>query len=164
MIRNVEPQDISEICNIYNHYIAHTTITFEEEPISVEEIQKRINEVTLAYPWLVYEENGTVVGYAYASRWKPRAAYKHSVELSIYLANDKLGKGFGRKLYQALLDELKKKDVHALIGGMSLPNEPSRKLHESLGFLKIAEFKEVGYKFQQWIDVGYWELILKRDN
>jgi L-amino acid N-acyltransferase YncA len=160
MIRTAEMKDVQEICSIYNHYILHTTVTFEEEPISVDEMKKRILEVTSAYPWLVYEDQGTVIGYAYASRWKSRAAYRHSVELSIYMSKDHLGKGFGKKLYEALLAELRKTDVHAAIGGMALPNEQSRKLHESLGFKKNGEFKEVGYKFHQWTDVGYWEMIL----
>jgi L-amino acid N-acyltransferase YncA len=160
VIRIVEIRDIQEVCSIYNYYIANTTITFEEEPISVDEMKKRIFEVTPSYPWLVYEDHGTILGYAFASRWKARAAYRHSVELSIYISKDNVGKGIGKKLYETLLAELRKIDVHAVIGGMSLPNEQSKKLHESLGFKKIAEFKEVGYKFHKWIDVGYWELII----
>jgi L-amino acid N-acyltransferase YncA len=160
MIRTVENQDLREICSIYNYYIANTTITFEEESISVDEMKRRIMEVTSSYPWLVYEDHGTVIGYAYASKWKARAAYRRSVELSIYISKDNLGKGIGKKLYKTLLAELRKTDVHAVIGGMSLPNELSKKLHESLGFKKIAEFKEVGYKFHKWVDVGYWELII----
>lgn len=160
MIRTVETKDILEICSIYNYYIENTTITFEEEPISVDEMGKRIIEVVSSYPWLVYEDHGTVIGYVYASKWKSRAAYRHSVELSIYLSKNNLGKGIGKKLYEKIIAELKKTDVHAVIGGMSLPNERSKKLHESLGFKKIAEFKETGYKFQKWIDVGYWELII----
>lgn len=160
MIRTVQTKDIREICTIYNYYIENTTITFEEEPISDDEMGKRINEIVPSYPWLVYEYNETVLGYAYATRWRARAAYRHSVELSIYISKDNLGKGIGKKLYETILAELRKTNVHAVIGGMSLPNEPSEKLHESLGFKKIAEFKEVGYKFQKWIDVGYWELII----
>lgn len=160
MIRTVQTKDIREICTIYNYYIENTTITFEEEPISDDEMGKRINEIVPSYPWLVYEYNETVLGYAYATRWRARAAYRHSVELSIYISKDNLGKGIGKKLYETILAELRKTNVHAVIGGMSLPNEPSEKLHESLGFKKMAEFKEVGYKFQKWIDVGYWELII----
>lgn len=160
MIRTVQTKDIREISTIYNYYIENTTITFEEEPISDDEMGKRINEIVPSYPWLVYEYNETVLGYAYATRWRARAAYRHSVELSIYISKDNLGKGIGKKLYETILAELRKTDVHAVIGGMSLPNEPSEKLHESLGFKKMAEFKEVGYKFQKWIDVGYWELII----
>lgn len=160
MIRTVLNKDIREISTIYNYYIENTTITFEEEPISDDEMGKRINEIVPSYPWLVYEYNETVLGYAYATRWRARAAYRHSVELSIYISKDNLGKGIGKKLYETILAELRKTDVHAVIGGMSLPNEPSEKLHESLGFKKMAEFKEVGYKFQKWIDVGYWELII----
>ena len=160
MIRNAESGDIREICSIYNYYIENTTVTFEEEPVSADEMEKRILEVAASYPWLVYEDNGRVIGYAYASKWKARAAYKHSAELSVYVSKDYRGKGVGKKLYEALIDELRKTNIHVVIGGMSLPNEQSKRLHESMGFREVAEFKEVGYKFQKWIDVGYWELIL----
>jgi L-amino acid N-acyltransferase YncA len=160
MIRSTLSGDIREICSIYNYYIENTTVTFEDEPVSADEMEKRILEVATSYPWLVYEDFGKVIGYAYASRWKARAAYKHSAELSVYVSKDYLGKGIGKKLYEALIAELRKTNIHVVIGGMSLPNEQSKRLHESMEFRKVAEFKEVGNKFQKWIDVGYWELIL----
>ncbi len=160
MIRSIEYKDIDAICEIYNYYIVNTIITFEEVEVSTEEMRKRVEEVTAFFPWLVCEEQGRVIGYAYAGKWRGRTAYRHSAELSVYLSNDERGRGLGKKLYEALLTELRKTDLHAVIGGVSLPNEQSQRLHESLGFKKVAEFKEVGYKFQQWIDVGYWELIL----
>jgi phosphinothricin acetyltransferase len=160
MIRAIEDSDIEAICSIYNYYIVNTIITFEEEEVSVDVMRKRVEEVTASFPWLVYEEQGRVLGYAYAGKWRGRTAYRHSAELSVYLSNDERGRGLGKKLYQTLLAELRKTDLHAVIGGVSLPNEQSQRLHESLGFKKVAEFKEVGYKFNKWIDVGYWELFL----
>ena len=106
------------------------------------------------------EDEGQVVGYAYASRWKSRCAYRYSVETTVYLSSAATGKGFGSLLYEHLIAELRQRSIHSLIGGIALPNNASVSLHEKLGFEKVAHFKEVGWKFNQWIDVGYWELII----
>jgi len=107
----------------------------------------------------VYSEGNKTLGYAYASKWKSRCAYKYSVETTVYLRPEVKGQGIGSKLYKELLTQLKEKNIHAAIGGIALPNDASIALHEKLGFKKIGQFKEVGYKFDKWIDVGYWELI-----
>jgi L-amino acid N-acyltransferase YncA len=161
MIRPVLLSDSEDICSLYNYYVLNTHINFEEEEVSVKEMEERIQNVTEKYPWLVYEESGKVIGYAYASAWKSRCSYRHSVETSVYLAKGNEGKGIGTKLYAELFKILDKTDTHAVIGGVALPNEASIALHERFGFEKIAHFKEVGFKFNQWIDVGYWEKILK---
>jgi phosphinothricin acetyltransferase len=122
-------------------------------------MQTRISAIIEAYPYLVSEENGKIVAYAFASCYKPRSAYKKSVEVSVYVKNDLKRKGVGTKLYESLFDELSKMDVHAVIAGISLPNEASIKLHERFGMEKVAHFREVGFKLGRWIDVGYWELI-----
>jgi phosphinothricin acetyltransferase len=109
------------------------------------------------------EQPSAVRGYAYATPWRTRAAYRHSVESSIYLAPDVGGRGLGRRLYQALLAALRPLEVHAVIGGVSLPNPASIALHERMGFRKVAHFSEVGRKFDRWIDVGYWQLMLPQD-
>lgn len=160
MIRNVKPTDAEAIANIYNHYIENTIVTFEETPIDAHEMRKRIIAITEKLPWIVFEKDSLVVGYAYASEWKSRCAYKYSLETTVYLKHDESGRGVGSILYQELISRLKAMNYHALIGGISLPNEASVALHEKFGFEKIAQFKEVGNKFDQWIDVGYWELIL----
>ena len=160
MIRKVTKDDVFIICGIYNYYIRDTIVTFEEQEIDVREMERRVNQVTAKFPWIVYEENGRVIGYAYASSWKERSAYRFSVEGTVYLDKDQIGRGIGIKLYEHLLYELKKNNIHYIIGGISLPNEASVALHERLGFKKCAHFKEVGRKFHQWIDVGYWEKIL----
>jgi len=161
MIRRVRHRDYEAIREIYNYYILNSISTFELEPVSIDEVTKRISLVTQKYPWIVYEENNTIIGYAYANDWKTRKAYRYTVESTVYLKNGNSGKGIGSALYTFLLKELKQIGIHAVIGGISLPNDASISLHEKLGFKKIARFKEVGYKFNKWIDVGYWELIIK---
>lgn len=148
------------ICNIYNHHVLNTMVTFEEEPVSIAEMQQRLETITARYPWLVYEDNSIVAGYAYATQWKTRAAYRHSAETSIYVAEGHTGKGIGRQLYARLLAILKEQGIHAAIGGAALPNAASVKLHEALGFKYVGSFSQVGYKFGKWIDTGYWELVL----
>ena len=160
MIRSADTKDTEAICSIYNHYVENTILTFEEKPVSKEEMKDRIAKITVSLPWIVLEENGEIKGYAYASNWKIRSAYRFSVESSIYLQPDFIGKGVGRILYETLISELRNLSLHAVIGGIALPNESSVALHERLGFIKIAHFKDVGRKFEQWIDVGYWELLL----
>ncbi len=159
MIRNILPEDAARICSIYNYYVENTIITFEETSVSVEEMKNRIIQNTKKHPWLVYEKDKQILGYAYATEWKSRCAYKHSVETTVYLAIEAKGNGIGTILYRELIHQLKDKNIHAAIGGIALPNEASIALHEKLGFEKIGQFKEVGFKFNKWIDVGYWELI-----
>jgi len=161
MIRKATPEDAQAICVIYNHYVLHTIVTFEEIAVSMEAMRERIQTTMKKWPWMVYETEGRVMGYAYASEWKSRCAYKHSLESTIYLAPEAVGKGIGTVLYKDLLDRLDKLNIHAVIGGISLPNAASVALHEKLGFEKIGQFKEVGNKFNEWIDVGYWELLFK---
>ena len=161
MIRKATANDAETITDIYNHYITHTIVTFEETPVSSEEMKQRIEQTEKKLPWLVYEDDSNVLGYAYASEWKSRCAYKNSLETTVYLDSSATGKGIGSMLYEALVNELKSQNYHALIGGISLPNAASVALHEKMGFEKVAQFKEVGFKFDKWIDVGYWELILE---
>lgn len=161
MLRPAIITDAAAIAEIYNHYVLHTIITFEEDAVSEAEMAGRITEVTGAgLPWFVWEEAGRVLGYAYAGKWKSRCAYRYAVESSIYLSQDATGRGLGTKLYVALIDALRTKKIHSIIGGIALPNPASVGISEKLGFQKIGHFKEVGWKFEKWIDVGYWELIL----
>jgi phosphinothricin acetyltransferase len=160
MIRPVKSNDALAICGIYNYYIKETVITFEETPVSIKEMEHRIRDVRAVYPWLVWEEEGALIGYAYVNKWKDRSAYGFSVEDSIYLKQGYEHKGLGRKLLTGLLDEVKKTNIHAVVAGITLPNEQSVGLHETLGFKKIAQFNEIGFKGNRWLDVGYWELLL----
>ena len=161
-IRPVTPADCNAICDIYNYYIRNSTISFEEQAVSVPEMEKRIREVTAYYPWFVWEDAGEILGYAYANKWKERTAYRFSAELSIYIKHGLEGKGMGTVLIARLLEELKKTDIHFLLSGITLPNDRSVALHEKFGFTKAAQFHEIGYKHDKWLDVGYWELILKK--
>jgi L-amino acid N-acyltransferase YncA len=163
MIRQVKDSDADSLCCIYNKYIVDTRITFEETPLHADEMVSRIKNITQNFPWLVYEENGKAVGYAYASTWKERAAYRHSVEIAIYIDSNFVGKGIGTFLIGELLRALKAlrdPSIHGVIYGVALPNRASIALCEKYGFKKIAHFKEVGYKLGEWVDVGYWELVL----
>ena len=158
-IRKVNLADAAQIVEIYNYYITHTHHTFETEPLSAEDMQNRITATTVDYPYLVAEEDGEILGYANASRFRLREAYEYSAEVSIYVKNEAKQKGIGTNLYNQLFDDLAETDTHAIIASISLPNDPSVRFHERLGFEKVGHFREVGYKLGRWIDVGYWELI-----
>lgn len=160
-IREVAPSDAGGIAEIYNHYVAETVVTFEEEPVAAQEIARRIEEVRSAsLPWLVAEEDRRVIGYAYATRWRTRTGYRFSVEVTVYLAPDSGGRGVGSKLYGRLFPLLQERGVHAVMGGIALPNDASVALHEKFGMQKVAHFQEVGFKLGRWIDVGYWQRTL----
>jgi L-amino acid N-acyltransferase YncA len=164
MIRSATPDDAERICDIYNYYIVNTPVSFEEEMVSADEMRRRIETVMEDYPWYVYEENGDILGYSYATRWKTRSAYRFSSESTVYVKHGITGKGIGSDLYAKLLAELKIRSIHAVVGGIALPNEKSQALHEKFGFKKVAHFSKIGFKFGQWIDLGYWELVLDEDH
>ncbi len=162
MIRSALISDTKAIAEIYNYYIQHTHSTFETEAVTSTDMIERIRRIQdqLQLPWLVIEAENRVVGYAYATQWKPRAAYTKTVETTVYIDKDHQGNGYGKLLYQALIEKLRDQQYHALLGGISLPNEGSIALHERMGFTKVGQLKQVGFKFDQWIDVGYWERLL----
>ena len=125
------------------------------------EIGRRIASVESALlPWLVAEEGGRVTGYAYATPWRTRSAYRFSVEITAYVGQGWERRGIGSLLYDQILPLLKARGIHAVLGGIALPNAASVALHEKFGFRKAAEFHEVGFKANRWIDVGYWQLTL----
>ncbi|MFT5572127.1 MAG: L-amino acid N-acyltransferase YncA [Cryomorphaceae bacterium] len=162
MIRLATELDSTEIVKIYNFYVLNTTVTFEEYLLEPDEMADRIaSTLKDNLPWLVAEQDGQIIGYAYASKWKGRCAYKHSVESTVYLSDGIVSKGWGSKLYQELLKALTDKNFHVAIGGISLPNAKSVGLHEKFGFEKVGHFREVGYKFDKWVDVGYWQINLE---
>lgn len=150
------------IAAIYNHYVENSVVTFEETPISAQDIQQRIALVQNDdLPWIVAIEGDKLVGYAYATRWKARSAYRYSVESTVYLTPAQQGKGVGTLLYQALISELKVLEINSVIGGITLPNPASVALHEKLGMKQVAHFEKIGYKLGAWQDVGYWQMNLQ---
>ena len=160
-IRSAHADDAKAIAAIYNPYILTTTISFEEEAVTDAAMAQRIADVQAGgLPWLVAERDGKVLGYAYATKWRVRHAYRFSVESSVYLAPEAARQGVGSALYTALLQQLAERGVHLVIGGIALPNDASVALHEKMGYEKVAHFREVGFKFGRWLDVGYWQKTL----
>lgn len=158
-LRDATPDDAAAIVAIYNHYVTNTVISFEELPVTEVIMRQRIADVQAgALPWLVAMVDGKVAGYAYATPWRVRAAYRFSVESSVYIGKDQGGGGLGTALYAALIERLSRSGRHLVIGGIALPNDASVALHEKMGFVKVAHFSEVGLKFDRWVDVGYWQL------
>lgn len=160
MIRPVVLADAAAIAAIYNEYVLNTTITFEIEPVSVEEMSSRIAGFSVKYPYLVYEEGGEVLGYAYAHRWKERAAYAQTLETTIYLRSDARNRGIGRLLMARLIDDCRQWGAHALIACITEGNLASVALHQRMGFQQVACFHQVGRKFDQWLGVSDYELVL----
>ena len=163
LLRPATASDAAAICAIYNPYVLDTVITFEQSPVSESEMTQRIRETTAQYPWLVAEVDFTVVAYAYATRWRTRAAYDFTLESTIYVDKTFTGRGIAKPLYRELLRELKSRGVHAVVGCIALPNDASVALHEKCGFVKVAHFPQVGRKFERWVDVGFWQVTLTPD-
>ena len=163
MIRKARREDCSAIAEIYNYYIEHTSVTFEETPINATDIEKRLETVLSAgHCWLVSKSDtsGSIEGYAYSSKWRERSAYRYSAEISVYLHRECTARGLGSQLYQELFKELKNRGIRIVIGGVTLPNEPSVALHAKFGMHKVAHFEKVGFKFGNWLDVAYWQIDL----
>jgi phosphinothricin acetyltransferase len=161
MIRNVSVNDAEQIADIYNYYVAHTIITFEEEKLTAAETGKRIKGILeKGFPYIVFEENKRVLGFAYLNNFRSRAAYDITLETSVYLDKNETGKGIGSMLYAGLIERAKERNIHSLVGVISLPNEKSRELHRKFNFKFIGNLKESGMKFGRLIDVEFWQLIL----
>ena len=155
LVRLASPADAQDILDVYTPYVTDTATSFEEEPPSVEEMSERIAR---SHVWLVAEDAGRFLGYAYATRFHPRAAYRWSVQVSIYLAPEAQGRGVGKLLLRELLDRLIAAGFVNAFAGTTLPNARSVALFESFGFEKIAHQKKVGFKLGEWHDVGWWQL------
>ena len=155
VVRSVVLADADAVARIYNHYVAHTHVTFEEDQVTAREMARRIQGVCDAdLPWLVAERDGRLLGYAYASTWRPRRAYRFSVEATAYVDPAFARQSIGSRLYGALLPALAARRLHVVVAAIALPNDASIRLHERFGFTKVAHFEEVGFKFGRWIDVG----------
>jgi L-amino acid N-acyltransferase YncA len=161
LLRLAKEEDAQEILDIYSFYITNTVVSFETEVPAREEMRERIRSSLAAYCWLVWEEDGKVGGYAYASRHHKRAAYRWAVDVSIYVGEKWQGKGVGKALYSALFLILRRQGYYNAYACICLPNAGSVGIHEYFGFKKIAHFTKVGYKFGAWWDTGWWELFLQ---
>ena len=160
MIRLPEPRVIADITRIYNADVAQTTVTFETEPVSEVVMAERINTYSPHFPFFVYECDGEVTGYCYVHPWKARAAYRFTLETTVYLAPGQQGKGIGVKLMSRLIEACRAGGYHALIACITAENESSMRFHERLGFRQVSLYKEVGQKFGRWLDVADMELLL----
>lgn len=146
------------VARLYNHYITHTLATFEEQPVTAADMAARIRAAQDGgYCWFVAVEDDTVLGYAYANILKPRSAYRYTAETSVYIDPDHQRRGLGRALYEKLIARLHAANVRQLMGIITVPNPASIALHEAFGYAKVAHLPAVGFKFGQWVDVGYWQ-------
>ncbi|MEU9717801.1 N-acetyltransferase family protein [Streptomyces sp. NPDC047976] len=163
-IRPGAEDDLEELTRIYNHYVIETPITFDVEPFTPEQRRPWL----LAHPssgphrLLVAEEGGKLLGYATSSAFRPKPAYTTSVETSVYLAPEHVGRGVGGLLYGALFEVLEQEDVHMALAGIAMPNEPSQRLHERLGFRHVGRLEQVGRKFDRFWDVSWYQKAITR--
>ncbi len=160
-LRKAVNADVPAMLEIYLPYVNETAITFEIDPPTLNDFQQRFSDTVTDFPWLVCEQNGKIAGYAYATSFRTRKAYRWSVESTVYVDQDLRGKGIGIALYQELILRLRAMGVVNVIGGISLPNDASVSLHEKLGFIQVAQLKNIGFKLGKWWDVGYWQLELQ---
>ena len=160
-IRAAEARDAATIAAVYAIYVRDTTVSFETEPPAPEEMGRRLAAIGARYPWLVAEQGGRVLGYAYAGEHRSRAAYRWDVDVAVYLAADAHRRGVGRRLYLALFEVLRRLGHVNAYAGIALPNDASVGLHETLGFAPVGIYRQVGYKHGAWHDVGWWALALR---
>jgi L-amino acid N-acyltransferase YncA len=161
--RAATPDDAAAIAEIYAPFVTASAVSFEAEPPGEPAMRARIEAGGGLYPWLVGEAgDGTILGYAYAARFRERPAYRFAVETSVYLRSGAAGRGLGRGLYEPLLEMLESQGFTQAIAAITLPNEASVRLHEKLGFQRAGTYRQVGWKFGQWHDVGLWQRALAK--
>jgi phosphinothricin acetyltransferase len=160
-IRPISEKDGEACREIYAASVLREVASFELEAPSRQDFAARVEKITAHYPWLVYEEGGKVLGYAYVDRFNPRGAYAWSVLCSVYVAPEAQGRGIGRALYGELFPLTTSLGYCSVFAGITLPNLASIRLHESFGFRKAAVYEKVGFKMGQWHDVGWWQLDLR---
>lgn len=159
-IRHANVNDARAVQAIYAPFVEGTVISFEETPPSIEELAARIASCLDNFAFVVAERGGRIIGYAYGGRHRSRSAYRFSVDVSVYVAEEGRGAGVGRALYDELLPILAKKGFHAAFAGIALPNPASIALHRALGFEQVGIYRQVGFKFGRWHDVAWWQCLL----
>jgi L-amino acid N-acyltransferase YncA len=160
LIRVADERDARAIAAIYAPAITEAVISFELTAPDTPEMLRRIVAIKQQYPWLVYEESNTVLGYVYASVHNERAAYRWSVDVTAYIRHDAHRRGIGRALYTALFEILVLQGYRTACAGITLPNTASVQMHAALGFTEVGVYHDVGYKFGKWHDVGWYERSL----
>ena len=163
-VRVAAEADCEAVAAIYAPYVLETAISFEETPPSAEEMANRIAGTLPTHPFLVFEEAGEVLGYAYAGPHGARAAYRWSANVSVYVSGAAHRRGVGRALYAALFGLLRRQGFHSLFAGITLPSAKSVGLHEAMGFDHVGTYRDVGFKLGRWHDVGYWGLALRNSD
>jgi L-amino acid N-acyltransferase YncA len=160
-IRDADPaRDAAACAAIYAPHVEDSVVSFEERAPDAEEMARRIERYSAGHAWLVAEREGEVVGYAYATAFNERPAYRWSAGVSVYVGDAARGQGVGRALYGALFDRLRERGFRTACAGITLPNEASVGLHESLGFEQVGVNREIGWKHGAWRDVGWYQLEL----
>lgn len=162
-VRIADVADAQEIAAIYAPIVAATAISFEIDPPSVDEMAERIARTLRTHPWLVAERGGSVIGYAYAASHRDRAAYRWSVDVTVYVSEGARRTGVGRDIYGALMGVLRRQGFRSAFAGIALPNPGSVALHQALGFEPLGVYRQVGFKLGGWLDVGWWRLGLSDD-
>lgn len=160
LLRPTTPTDFPAIAALTNHFILHTATHFGYDPVTPDELEEQWRATVGTYPWLTAEVDGRFAGYAKASSWRSRAAYQWTAEAGIYVEEEFRTRGVGKALYRALVEELRSRGFHSVVGGVTLPNPASARLHESLGFTFVGTFRDAGHKMGAWHDVGFWQLML----
>lgn len=161
MIRIARPDDAAPIHAIYEPSVTHGVATFETALPGVPAMRERIVQRLALYPWLVWESEGEILAYAYASRFRERAAYDWIAETSIYVREDAQRTGIARRLYGTLLEAMRLQGINQAVGVITLPGEPSVRLHETMGFTPAGVWRQSGYKLGRWWDVGVWQKTLQ---
>ena len=160
MVRAAQVEDGAAVAGIYGPYVRDTAVSFETDAPTAAVMAERIGATLLTHPWLVAERDGIVVGFTYAGKHSQRAAYRWTVDVTVYVGDDERRGGVGRQLYSTLLTTLRMQGFRSAFSEIVLPNEGSVRLHEAMGFMHLGVHKDVGYKLGQWHDIGYWRLGL----
>ena len=160
LVRDATAQDAAACAGIYAPYVTDTAISFETEPPSPAQMAERIAAAARTHAWLVLEDEGRVVAYAYGTPFRPRAAYRFSCEVSVYLEVGCRRTGAGRTLYEALLPRLAERGYHTALAGMTMPNDASEGLHRAMGFETVGTYRQVGFKHDTWHDVAWVQRML----
>lgn len=160
IVRDAGAEDGADIARIYAPIVETTAISFEDTPPDAEEMARRIAKATARLPFIVSEGDGGLLGYAYAGAYRERAAYRHSAEVSVYVSQEAKGQGVARALYERLLSDLKSNGYRSAVAIIALPNSQSVAFHEALGFEARGVLKDIGFKFGEWHDAGFWQRML----